>query len=57
MGGYSDFNMMPEGPDMPVAGICHARGTNAALPPQWLRYIVVADLDASVQRCTELEDG
>ena len=54
MKGYADFNMMRDGAEMPVAGICHARGTNAALPPQWLLYIVVADLDASVKACTEL---
>ncbi len=38
----------------PVAGVCHTRGVNANLPPQWLVYIVVEDLDASVQRCLEL---
>ncbi len=38
----------------PVAGICHQRGDNAALPSQWLIYIQVADLQQSVQRCTEL---
>ena len=48
MGEYEDFNMIREGSDQPVAGICHARGTNAALPAQWMMYIVVADLDASI---------
>jgi hypothetical protein len=28
-----------------------AWGVNADLPPQWLTYIVVADLEASLQRC------
>ena len=37
-----------------VAGVCHARGTNAGLPPQWLIYITVDDLDGRVQRCVEL---
>ncbi|MGH2586425.1 MAG: VOC family protein [Dehalococcoidia bacterium] len=54
MGGYDDFNMIPPDGDAPAAGICHARGENADLPPQWLIYITVADLDASVQRCAEL---
>ena len=36
-----------------VAGICHARGFNADLPPQWLVYVAVDDLDASLRRCTE----
>lgn len=49
MGGYEDFNMIP-GPDgSPVAGICHARGSNAGLPGAWMIYIVVADLDASLE--------
>jgi predicted enzyme related to lactoylglutathione lyase len=53
MAGCSDFNMIPPGTDHPVAGICHARGDNAALPAQWLLYITVADVDASVARCIE----
>jgi predicted enzyme related to lactoylglutathione lyase len=53
MGGYSDFCMNPPGGD-PVAGICHARGTNTGLPAQWLPYITVEDLDASVARCEAL---
>jgi predicted enzyme related to lactoylglutathione lyase len=54
MGGYSDFNMLPADSDVPVAGICHARGTNASIPAQWMMYIIVADLSASMKRCTEL---
>jgi len=53
MGGYADFNMAPPG-GPPVAGVCHARGGNADLPSQWLIYIVVADLDASLRRAAEL---
>ena len=50
MGDYADFMMVP--PDAePVAGVCHARGTNAELPPAWLIYIVVEDLDQSISRC------
>jgi hypothetical protein len=54
MGGYDDFNMLPPGGEGPVAGVCHARGPNAGLPPQWLIYVAVADLDASTRRCVEL---
>ena len=53
MGTYSDFTMNTAD-GQGVAGICHARGTNAGLPPQWLMYIVVEDLDLSVARCTDL---
>src|ERR1019366_6647750 len=54
MGEYSDFCMLPAKDAAPVAGICHARGPNAEIPPQWLIYITVADLDASVARCLEM---
>lgn len=54
MEGYSDYCMIPPGSDQPAAGICHARGTNADLPPQWLVYITVADVDASVSTCKSL---
>ena len=53
MGDYADYCMHPPGDATPVAGICHARGANADLPPQWLIYITVADLDQSVQRCRD----
>jgi uncharacterized protein len=51
MDGYNDFCMRPPDAETPVAGICHARGTNAALPAQWLLYITVADLPHSLQEC------
>ncbi len=48
MGDYSDYNMTMPANGEPVAGVCHARGDNADLPPKWLIYLVVADLDASL---------
>lgn len=54
MDGYSDYCMAPPGAAQPVAGICHARGPNTKLPPQWLVYIPVASLDESLRRCREL---
>jgi predicted enzyme related to lactoylglutathione lyase len=54
MGGYSDFCMHPAPDAPPVAGVCHAQGHNADLPPQWLIYINVADLDASLERYVAL---
>ena len=55
MGGHSDYCMHPGSSEAPpVAGVCHARGPNADLPAQWLIYITVADLDASLARCVEL---
>ncbi len=46
MGGYSDFVLTADG--RAVAGVCHARGVNAALPPVWLLYFVVEDLAEAV---------
>jgi len=48
MGEYSDFSLIPPDGSSGVAGICHARGSNADIPPQWLLYFVVEDLEASV---------
>jgi predicted enzyme related to lactoylglutathione lyase len=53
MGGYSDF-VMSDADGMNVAGICHARGSNADLPPMWLIYITVEDLDHSIAECQRL---
>jgi len=54
MGGYDDYCMNPPGAPGPIAGICHAQGSNADLPPVWLVYITVADLDQSLAACIEL---
>ena len=54
LGGYSDFEMLQPASGESVAGICHARGSNADIPPQWLIYIIVADVAASAARCVEL---
>jgi predicted enzyme related to lactoylglutathione lyase len=54
MGDYADFVMSDGEGGEPRAGICHARGTNAGLPPVWLVYVVVADLDASLSSATAL---
>lgn len=53
MGTYNDYSMMVAS-GQPAAGICHARGVNAGLPAQWLIYITVADLDASVAQVETL---
>jgi hypothetical protein len=54
MDGYDDYSMVAAGTGEPAAGVCHARGVNAGLPPQWLIYITVADVGASAARCREL---
>jgi hypothetical protein len=54
MGEYCDFSMSLPEDGRTVAGICNAKGTNASLPPQWLIYITVENLDESIARCREL---
>jgi predicted enzyme related to lactoylglutathione lyase len=54
MGGYSDFSMISPSTGDVVTGVCHARGANSEIPPQWLVYITVADVDASAKTCTDL---
>lgn len=51
MGGYEDFCMTAPRSGRTVAGICHARGPNEGLPAQWLLYLNVADLEASMAVC------
>jgi predicted enzyme related to lactoylglutathione lyase len=57
MGDYCDFNMLEPGSGEVTAGVCHARGVNAGLPPVWLVHVAVADLEASTARCRELGGG
>ena len=47
MGDYSDYTMLDANGE-PAGGVCHARGSNADIPPQWLMYVVVADLEKSL---------
>jgi predicted enzyme related to lactoylglutathione lyase len=48
MGDYSDYVITTPHNKQTVAGICHARGKNADLPPHWLIYIKVRSLEASL---------
>ena len=45
--------MTVPGTGTPAAGICHARGVNADLPPVWMVYLVVGDLEASLASVRE----
>ena len=53
MSGYDAFSMLTEA-GAAVAGVCHARGGNAQLPPVWMIYIVVENLDLALQNCRNL---
>lgn len=50
-GDYDDYNMKTPATGLTVTGICHSRGVNADLPPQWLLYFIVEDIDKSIDNC------
>lgn len=52
MEGYSDFAMISSESEQAVSGICHARGPNAELPPMWLPYFLVSDIETAVEKVT-----
>jgi uncharacterized protein len=54
MGDYNDYVMSIPEEKEGASGVCHARGGNAYLPPQWLVYITVENLDASLEKCQSL---
>ena len=60
-GGYEDFCMNRPEDGETVAGVCHQRGLNAGLPPVWMPYFIVEDLDRSLaavrERGGEVIDG
>jgi predicted enzyme related to lactoylglutathione lyase len=50
---YNDFNMNSPESGKTNAGICHNRGGNSELPPQWLVYITVEKADEGATLCKE----
>lgn len=52
--GCEDYNMLAPGDATPVAGVCHAAGVNANLPPQRLIYITVDDAILAAERRVRL---
>ncbi len=53
MGEYDDYLML--GADgAPQAGVCHARGGNSGIPPQWIVYITVTGLDEKLREVEAL---
>lgn len=52
MGGYEDY-MMQAADGSSATGICYSRGPNADMPPGWIIYLLVPDLEASLAACRE----
>ena len=46
---YEDYCMNKPLDGTTVAGICHSKGSNANLPPQWMMYISVENVERSVK--------
>ena len=53
MDGYSDYTLQDDSGEA-VAGVCHAQGPNAGLPPTWIVYFRVDDVEGAAARCVEL---
>ncbi len=51
MGDYSDFCMIPPAGGDPTCGVCHARGSNTDLPPVWIPYFIVEDVEKGIAAC------
>ena len=54
MGDYNDYCMNAPTDDSPVAGVCHALGVNADVPPMWVMYVTVEDIKVSLDKCEQL---
>jgi uncharacterized protein len=52
MGDYNDYVMKTKDGEG-VSGVCHAKGANASIPPQWLIYVRVENLDKSLEQCIQ----
>lgn len=52
-GAYDDY-VVKDAAGNWVGGICHQRGVNKDLPPVWIVYINVEDIQRSIEKCREL---
>jgi uncharacterized protein len=49
MNEYSDYNMISPINDETLAGICHAKGVNKDMPPVWMVYFCVENLEEKIE--------
>ena len=50
---YVDYGMAVD-PSTPAGGICHNKGKNKGIPPQWISYFYIEDVEKALQNCIEL---
>jgi hypothetical protein len=53
MGDYHDYEVLAADGETCIAGLCHARGSNANLPPVWMMYIQVDNVEHAAKQCVE----
>lgn len=49
MGEYEDYVLLPKGSETDAVGVCWNRGSNKNIPPVWMTYIGVVDVNKSVE--------
>jgi len=54
MGDYNDFNMNSPTTGDAQVGICHSRAGNLGIPPVWMVYFHVQNMDKSIAKLKEL---
>ena len=52
-GDYNDYNILNADNEV-VAGICHKKGLIANFPSQWMNYVTIENLEASIEKCKTL---
>ena len=50
---YVDYGMASD-PTTPAGGICHNRGKNKGIPPQWISYFYIDDVEKALQNTLDL---
>jgi predicted enzyme related to lactoylglutathione lyase len=54
MSGYKDYCLNSPSDDKTIAGICHRKSANSNLPPVWLVYFNVNNLNSSIVKVIRL---
>ena len=50
MGEYDDFCVVASDGNV-LGGVCHSRGANTGIPPVWMMYINVSNINATIEEC------
>lgn len=50
---YEDYGMMIDA-ETPAGGICNQRGVNRNIPPQWIMYVHVENVEESLEKALKL---